>query len=97
MHMAICIEENIIWLDVPVNDVVSVDIPQGAGQFSNPEANSLLGECFSGNVKSQISAAHEVDNQIPIACVSLDFGRTPSSGARRTCIRYLGSCSASCK
>ena len=70
MHMAICIEKDIVWLDIAVNDVVSVDIPQSAGQFSYPEANCLFSKCFPRNMKAEVSAAHQIDNQIPMCCVS---------------------------
>lgn len=66
--MAICIEKNIVRLDIAVNDVVSVDIPQSAGQFSYPEADCLFSKRLPRNMKAEISAAHEIDNKIPVLC-----------------------------
>lgn len=64
--MPVGVKEHIIRLYVAVDDALSVDVPQGASQLSYPEPHGVLGERFPRDVESQISAAHEIDNQIPV-------------------------------
>lgn len=66
MDVAVSIQEHVIWLHVTVNDALAVDIAQGASQLGDPEPHGLLCECFAGNMKSQVAAAHQVDNEVHI-------------------------------
>jgi hypothetical protein len=67
MNVAIGIQEDVIGLDISVDNVLLVNIPQRTAQFGNPEPNSLFSEGLSGDVESQITAAHQIDYEIPIA------------------------------
>ena len=68
--MAVRVEENIIGLDVSVNDALLVNIPQSTTELGNPKANSLFRKCLSGDVESEIAAAHEIDHEVPVTQVS---------------------------
>ena len=95
MDMALGIQQNIVRLDITMDDALAVDVAQRAAQLGDPEANGLFGEGLAGDVEAQVAAAHEIDDQIPIAGQPNAFrGET---GAGRTCIRCLGSCSADCR
>lgn len=67
MDVAISIQEHVVRLDIPVYDILSVDISQGASQLGYPKPNRIFGECLSRYVESQIAAAHQIDYQVPIA------------------------------
>ena len=71
MHMSVGVKEHIIRLHVAVDDAQLVDVLQGTSQLGYPEPHSIFGEGFPRDVESQVSAAHEVDNQVPVAPVSL--------------------------
>lgn len=47
MHMAICIEENIVGLNISVDDVLSMDISQCTAQLCNPKSNSFFRKCLA--------------------------------------------------
>lgn len=75
--MPLGVEQDIVRLDVSVNDVLGMDIAEGAAQFSNPETDSLLGKRLSGDVESQVAAAHQIDDEIPGEyAVSIGFHQT---------------------
>lgn len=44
MDMAIGVQEDVIRLDISVDDVLGVNIPQGTAQLGDPEPDGLLGE-----------------------------------------------------
>lgn len=65
MHVAICVEKDVVGLDVAVNNVLAVDVAEGTAQLCNPESNGLFCEGLSGDVESKVAAAHEVDHEVP--------------------------------
>lgn len=44
MDMSLGVEEDVVWLDVSVDDVLAVDVAQGTTQLGYPEADSLFGK-----------------------------------------------------
>lgn len=58
VNVTIGIQENVVGFDISVDDVLLVNIPQSTAQLCNPESDSLFGEGLSGDVESQIAAAH---------------------------------------
>lgn len=58
MHMAIGVEKHVIWLYVPVDDALPVNIPQCAAQLGYPKPDCILGKRFSRDVEPQVSATH---------------------------------------
>lgn len=68
MDVSLGVEEDVIGLDISVNDVLAMDVAEGATQFSYPEPDGFLGKGLSGDVESQIATAHEIDDEIPGRC-----------------------------
>lgn len=65
MDMPLGVEKDIVRLDVSMDDILAVDIAQGTAQFGYPESDGFFGEGLSGDVKSQVATAHEIDHEIP--------------------------------
>lgn len=65
MDMSLGVEKDIVWLDVSVDDILTVDIAQGTAQFGYPESDGFFGEGLSGDVKSQVATAHEINHEVP--------------------------------
>lgn len=63
--MSLSIEKDIVWLDISVDDILAVNIAQGTAQFGYPEPDGFFGEGLSGDVKSQVATAHEIDHEVP--------------------------------
>lgn len=63
--MPLRVEKDVIWLNVSVDDVLGMDIAEGAAQLGDPETDSLFGKSLSGDVESQIAAAHQIDDKVP--------------------------------
>lgn len=65
MDMSLSVEKDIVWLDISVDDILAVNIAQGTAQFGYPEPDGFFGEGLSGDVKSQVATAHEIDHEVP--------------------------------
>jgi hypothetical protein len=76
MHMPVGIKEHVVRLYVTVDDTLPMDVPQRTPELGDPKPDRLLGECFPRDVKPQISAAHEVNDQVPVS-VSRVRGSSP--------------------
>lgn len=66
MDVTIGIEEHVIWFDIAVYDALSVNVSEGAAELGDPKPHCVLGKGLSGNVKSQIAAAHQINHQVPV-------------------------------
>ena len=66
MDVAVRVQQHIIGLNVAVYDVLAVDIAQGAAELGYPEADGFFGKCLARDVKSQVAAAHEVDDEVHV-------------------------------
>lgn len=64
MHLALGIQEHIVGLDVSMDDALLVDVPYSAAELCYPETHCLLCEGLSRNVKAQVTAVHEVDDNV---------------------------------
>jgi len=58
MDVAVGVEEDIVGFYVAVDDILVVDVLQGAAELGYPEANGVLGKSLAGNVKAQVAAGH---------------------------------------
>lgn len=82
MHVAICVQEHVVRLYISVDDALAMHIAQGAAKFRYPKANCFLCKRFSRYVKTKVTAAHEIDDEIPgtsvsdvsVQCVAQGFG-----------------------
>jgi hypothetical protein len=70
VHVAIRIEEYVVGLHVSMDDILTMDISQCTTEFCNPETDCFFCKGLSRNMKSQIAASHQIDNEIPEALVS---------------------------
>lgn len=66
MHVSIGVKEDIVRLDISVDNVLGVDIFESASKLGYPKPNGVFGKGLSGNVKSQITTAHQIDHEIPV-------------------------------
>lgn len=64
MDMPLRVQKHIVRLDITMHDVLSVYVTQCTSKLCNPEPNGLFREGFSGNVKSQVAASHEIHNNV---------------------------------
>ena len=63
--MAIGIQKHVVGLDVSVDNVLSVDVAQGTAELCDPKPYGRFGKRLSRDMETQITAAHEVNNQVP--------------------------------
>lgn len=85
MNVSISVQKNIVWLDVSVDDVLAVNIAQGATKLSHPESHRFFGERLSRDVESQIAAAHQIDYQVHV----LDVLKTVTQVANERMVDVL--------
>ena len=71
VDVAVSVEKDVVGLDISVDYVPAVDIPQGATQLCDPEPDRLLSKGISGDVEPQITACHQVDHKVPVAACKL--------------------------
>lgn len=64
MNMTLGIEQHIIRLHIAVDDALGMDILQGTGQLGDPEANGILGKAFPGNMEPEVTAIHQIDDNV---------------------------------
>ena len=98
--VAVGVKQHVVGLDVSMDNVLAVDVSNGAAQLGHPEPHGFLGEGLARDVKSQIASCHEIDDDIP------DLGRSDQrrledgAGRRdegRTGTRYPENCSVDCR
>jgi hypothetical protein len=65
MDMAILVKQHVVWLDVTVHDALGMYVSQRTSQLRYPEAHCIFREGLARNVEAQISARHEVHDQVP--------------------------------
>ncbi len=66
MNVTISVKEHIVGFYVAMDNVVAMNITQSTSKLRYPEADRIFGKRLSRNVKSQIAAAHEIDNEVPV-------------------------------
>jgi hypothetical protein len=52
VDVALGIQQDVIWLDVPMDDPLLVDVPQGTSQLCNPEPNRIFRKALPRDMKS---------------------------------------------
>lgn len=66
VHVAVRVEQDVVGLDVAVDDVLFVDVAESAAQLGDPEANRVLGKGFSRDVEAEVTARHQVDDNVEV-------------------------------
>lgn len=96
VDMPLRIQQHIVRLQIPVDDALRMDVPQGTTKLGHPESHRFLRETLPQNMKSKITAIHKIDHDIakPQSATRTRCERTLQ--ARLTCIQCPGSCTASC-
>ena len=65
LDVARCIEQNVFWLEVAVDDSVGMQVSQCLDQFRRIDPNSVLFELlFRSQVRKHLTAIQEVDDEI---------------------------------
>ena len=80
--MTLCIQQDIVRLDISVYYAHVVYVFQRAAQLRNPEAHRLFCERFSRNVKAKVTARHEIDHKVSGPAVSMLCLGSRVGGAR---------------
>lgn len=62
-----------------MDDVLPVDVAQGTAELCNPKPYRRFGKGLPRDVETQITAAHEVNNQVPDP-LSADFSANVELG-----------------
>lgn len=65
MYVAVCVQENIVWFDITVDDALTMYVPQSAPQLGYPEPDGFFRKGLPGDVESQVAAAHEINDKVP--------------------------------
>jgi hypothetical protein len=47
MHVAVGVEQDIVWLDVSMDDALGMDVTESASQFCHPEPYRLFCESLT--------------------------------------------------
>ena len=64
MHMPTLVQEHVVWLHIPMDDPLRVDVLDGASQFGDPESYRVLGKGLSGDVEAKVTAIHEIHHNV---------------------------------
>ncbi|KAK7727380.1 hypothetical protein SLS63_007203 [Diaporthe eres] len=57
MYVAVCVQENIVWFDIAMDDALTI-----APQLGDPESDGFFRKGLPGDVESKVTAAHEIYN-----------------------------------
>src|SRR5690606_37945013 len=64
MYVPIRIQENIVWLNVPVDNALAVYIFERTCEFCDPEFDCFFRKGFPRNVETEITAVHQVNHEV---------------------------------
>jgi len=64
--MALCVQQDVVRLDISVHYAHIMYVFQCAAQLCNPEAHCFFCKRFSRNVKAKVTARHEIDDKVSV-------------------------------
>jgi len=70
MYMALVVQQYVVWFNVSVYDSLLMDISQRTTELCNPKSNRLFRERLPGDVEAEVTARHEIDNNVSRVPVS---------------------------
>lgn len=67
VNVTIGIQQYVIRLHIPVNNVLLVHIPQSTAKFCDPESYGFFRKRLSSDMKPQVTTSHEIDNNVSVS------------------------------
>ena len=67
MDVAVRVKQDVVRLDVPVYDALTVYVADGAAELCYPEAHGVLCKCLARDVEAEVTAVHQINDDVAVA------------------------------